>query len=110
MTCGFDVPCYIGQFLAGLWWLPWLLYGIVGVLILVALAKVKELGGWPAVFGVVSLGLYGLGYWRGRSGKSINPIEQLPEDHPDAQPSHPKPHGKYQGIPGFDPDTGTWNK
>ena len=36
--------------------------------------------------------------------------EQLPDDHPDGKPSPAKPKRKpkYQGIPGFDRDTGTW--
>jgi hypothetical protein len=88
MTCSlFDVQCHLSTFIAGLWWLPWVVYGLLGVFALVALAKVKELAGWPGVFAVLTLGAYGLGYARGRSGQSINPIEQLPEDHPDAAPS-----------------------
>ncbi len=34
--------------------------------------------------------------------------EQLPDGHPDAAPPQPKRKKKYQGIPGFDRDTGTW--
>lgn len=89
MICGLlDVGCAINGIIAGLWWLPWVVYGLLGVFALVALAKVKELAGWPGVFAVLTLGAYGLGYWRGRSGQSINPIEHVDPTSPDAAPSH----------------------
>lgn len=42
-----------------------------------------------------------------RKREAAEPIEQLPDGHPDAAPA-PAKRKKYQGIPGFDPDTGTW--
>lgn len=64
------------------------------------------LGAWLGKWGVAALaGIALAGLFLFKRG-GVGPIEQLPENHPDAQPSHPKPHGKYQGIPGYDSDTG----
>lgn len=100
MSCAlWNVGCHIEAWIAGLWWLPYVIWGLLGLFALVALAKVKELAGWPGVISVLSLGTYGYGYWRGKTGQSINPIEQLPEDHPDAVvPDRPTPKKKPKPI------------
>lgn len=92
--CGLlDVGCHISQTLSGIWWLPYAVWGVLGVLILVALAKVKELTGWPGVFAVLTLGAYGYGYLRGRKGESVNPLQHdLP--FPDGLPTQTRPKQK----------------
>lgn len=55
MTCGtFDFACHIGAFLSP--WLFWIkIAGIAFAVILAlwAFAKLKEIGGWPAVLGAL---------------------------------------------------------
>ena len=88
MSCGLiDLTCHVNTFLAGIWWLPYAIWGVLGLLILVALAKVKEFAGWPGVFAVLTLGAYGFGYWRGKRDEPLNPIEHIDPNSPDAQPS-----------------------
>jgi len=72
---------------------PW--YWLVGIGLVVGLVLGAWLGKWgvAAVLGVVAF----LAIWRRTSD---NPIEQFPDGHPDAKPSHPKP-GKPIGDDWF---------
>lgn len=101
MNCGLiDIPCHIWAIIGPIWfWIQLVFWLAVSVLALWGLSKIKEIGGWPAVAGVAGLAIYAFGWMRGRKGGSINPIEQIPEDHPDAatprrrvrRPSKPAP-------------------
>lgn len=87
-----DVPCHLGTMIAPYWtWIVWGFWILVALAGLLALAKIKELFGWPGVFAVLSLGAYSAGYVRGRDRKSFNPIENVPEDSPDARPVERRP-------------------
>lgn len=87
------------------------------IVIIVGLGFAYRFAGWPGV--VAAAGA--IGYLFGRlSQKSHSPIENVDPGTPDAAPSHgfndlmkprkPRVPGKRQGIPGFDPETGTWRK
>lgn len=114
MSCAlFDIGCRLHQFIAPFWfWIFWGFWTLVALIALGALYKLKQIGGWPAVFGALTLGAYGFGYWRGRRGDSLNPIENVPDDSPDGENrSHRKPKVHIPPKKGqrvYNPDTGVW--
>lgn len=97
MSCRLlDVPCQVWSAVEPFWF--WIQVGFWGIAILLALwglAKVKEIGGWPAVAATLGAGAYGFGWLRGRRGKPLIPRIDNPtelEDGPDAAPrDDPKP-------------------
>lgn len=90
MSCGFlDVSCQIQGFFSQLWWLPYVGWGLLVVVLLIALVQVKNLAGWPGVFAVLTLGAFGVGYWKGRSDKG-DPLGNL-LDKKDSTPAPKRP-------------------
>lgn len=76
-------------------WGAWVGWGIVIIIAVFALAKVRELAGWPGVFAVVTLGAYALGRWHGARDE-FNPIEMFRDKDADADES---PAGKRARRP-----------
>lgn len=88
MSCGFNPACYAWGAIEPFWmWIQIGFWVVVALAALWALAKLKEIGGWPAVAAAVGAGAYGFGWLRGRRGKPLIPrpdnITEL-EDGPDA--------------------------
>lgn len=111
--CGFDLGCQIHRVIDPVWfYIFWGFWGIVGLLILGALVKIKQIAGWPGVAGVGAALIYALGYFRGRSGGCINPLEQVDEASPDARPAPSKPKRKPVSRPAgkrrYNADTNSW--
>jgi len=79
MNCGFlDVQCQVGAFLHQFWWLPYAAWGVLAVVVLIALAQIKALAGWPGVFAVLTLGAFGAGYWKGKAdNKPAAPVQPV---------------------------------
>lgn len=96
--CGFDIGCHIHTVIDPVWfWIFWGFWAVMAALALWGLSKVKDIAGWPGVAAVAGALIYGFGYFRGRSGGSINPLEQVDETSPDARPPHSRP--KRQVVP-----------
>lgn len=114
MMCGLmDLGCQLHRIIDPIWaYLFWGFWAVVAALALWALSKVKDVAGWPGVAAVAGALIYAFGYFRGRSGGSINPLEQVDEDSPDAWPSPPKPKRpsikRPTGKRIYDPDTNSW--
>jgi hypothetical protein len=102
MSCRrLDVPCQIWNAIEPFWfWIQAGFWGIVILLALWGLAKVKEIGGWPAVAAALGAGAYGFGWFRGRRGKPLIPRADNPTDidGPDADPPPPRPRPKREPI------------
>lgn len=111
--CGFDLGCHIQAVIDPVWfWIFWGFWAVMAALALWGLSKVKDIAGWPGVAAVAGALIYGFGYFRGRSGGSINPLEQVDEASPDARPSPSKPKRKPAPRPTgkrvYNPDTNSW--
>ncbi len=91
MNCGFfNVPCHIWTAIEPFWFYVQIAFwGVLILLALWGLAKLKEIGGWPAVAAALASGAYGFGWLRGRRGKPLIPRVDTPTDidGPDAAPS-----------------------
>lgn len=107
MDCSlFDIGCKLQQFIAPFWfWLFWGFWTLVALIALGALYRLKQIGGWPAVFGALTLGAYGFGYFRGRRGDSLNPVDNTQDDTPTVHKKRPAPK-KGQRV--YNPDTQQW--
>lgn len=89
MTCRLiDVPCHIWSVIEPFWfWLQVGFWAVVALLALWGLAKLKEIGGWPAVAAAIGAGAYGLGWLRGKRGRPLIPDNVSELEGPDAEPS-----------------------
>lgn len=68
MSCGFNLGCHIHALVAPFWfWLQIGFWVVVALVALWALAKLKAIGGWPAVVAGVGALAGGAGYAFGRS-------------------------------------------
>ena len=108
----------VGAFFTASWtYIVWGFWALVALIVLGLLVKVKELGGWPAVWGVVTLGVAAFFYNRGKSGKGFIPYpsENEPEDSPVArglaewERRRSKPQTPTGGKRHYDPDRGWVN-
>jgi hypothetical protein len=92
MSCSLlDLPCHAWSVIGPFWgWIQVAFWIVVALAALWALAKIKEIGGWPAVAAAIGAAAYAVGWSRGRGGKPIVPDGVTDIDGPDAEPS-PKP-------------------
>jgi hypothetical protein len=89
-ACGFNPACYVWTAIEPFWiWITWGFWIAVALTVLWALAKLKEVGGWPAVTAAVGAAAYAIGYWRRSANKPLIPrvdnVTEL-EDGPDIAP------------------------
>lgn len=89
MSCRLiDLPCHLWTWIEPFWfWIQFGFWIVVALAVLWALAKLKEIGGWPAVTGALAALTYFVGHWRGRKGKPLVPDNVTDLDGPDAEPS-----------------------
>jgi hypothetical protein len=89
MSCRLiDLPCHLWTWIEPFWfWIQFGFWIVVALAVLWALAKLKEIGGWPAVTGALAALTYFIGHWRGRKGKPLVPDNVTDLDGPDAAPS-----------------------
>jgi len=90
--CGINPICYVQEALSPFWaFIVWGFWIVVALIALGVLAKLKEIGGWPAVWAAVTAGLTLFAWQRGRRGESLLPfpVEGIDERSPDV--ARPRP-------------------
>ncbi len=109
MSCGFNPACYVWMAIEPFWiWIQVGFWIVVALAALWALAKLKEIGGWPAVVGAIGAAAYAIGWSRGRKGKRLVPdnLTEL-DDGPDTDPPKPRVVTKRHGRR-WNPTTGNF--
>jgi hypothetical protein len=129
MNCKFiDLPCHFFNGVGGLWfslgW-GWQSLIVIGVLLTIGGAVwnfqriVKAIAGWPGVVGVglILVAIVGAiaGGLSARGRGASDPLEQIPDDHPDAKPPLKKTKPKVRVKPKtgkrkYNPDTNQWDE
>ncbi len=71
-SCGLNPICYVTDFLAPFWfWIQVGFWIVVALIVLWVLAKLREVGGWPAVVAALVAAAGGAGYVFGRKSVTV---------------------------------------
>lgn len=79
------------------WWTPYAFWGVVALIVLGILAKIKEVAGWPGIIALLGVIAYGVGYSRGRADQPAVPGQPAMKPAP-KPPYNPATH-KLPDLP-----------